>query len=172
MIKKVTLADIDKLIAISKETFTDTFAKYNSKEELDKYIEDNLNYSILSSELKNDDSSFYFIYLDQEIAGYLKLNVNQAQTEDVTNNAMEVQRIYIRVCYKRNGLGKDLINYAEQEALKLNKDFLWLGVWEHNQTALSFYNKFGFKTVSEHKFIIGNDIQKDLIMTKSINKEN
>ena len=44
-------------------------------------------------------------------------------------------------------------------------DCLWLGVWEHNPKAMTFYRKFGLEVVGTHAFMLGQDRQRDLIMS-------
>jgi ribosomal protein S18 acetylase RimI-like enzyme len=46
--------------------------------------------------------------------------------------------------------------------------YLWLGVWEHNQKAINFYERNGFVTFGSHNFMLGNDKQTDLLMRRSI----
>jgi len=53
-------------------------------------------------------------------------------------------------------------------ALEKNYHTIWLGVWEHNQRAIDFYKRWGFKKFDEHDFILGNDVQKDWLMKKLI----
>ena len=45
------------------------------------YLERAFHKQQLEKELANLDSAFYFIYYEEEIAGYLKVNVNEAQSE-------------------------------------------------------------------------------------------
>lgn len=80
-IKKVTLEDIDQLLKISRETFLETFASFNSKENMAKYINRQMSYEKISSELVNPDSKFYFALFRDTIIGYLKLNFGKSQTE-------------------------------------------------------------------------------------------
>jgi ribosomal protein S18 acetylase RimI-like enzyme len=47
-------------------------------------------------------------------------------------------------------------------------DCLWLGVWEHNPRAITFYRKFGLEVVGTHAFMLGLDRQRDLIMSVKI----
>jgi ribosomal protein S18 acetylase RimI-like enzyme len=47
-------------------------------------------------------------------------------------------------------------------------DYVWLGVWEHNPRAIAFYRKFGFEVVGEHAFMLGQELQRDLIMTARV----
>ncbi|NLA43929.1 GNAT family N-acetyltransferase, partial [Candidatus Saccharibacteria bacterium] len=38
------------------------------------------------------------------------------------------------------------------------------GVWEHNDKAIRFYEKLGFRPFGEHLFMLGSDPQTDLLM--------
>jgi len=45
---------------------------------------------------------------------------------------------------------------------------LWLGVWEHNHRARAFYRKWNFHDVGTHVFHLGEDLQTDILMQRSI----
>lgn len=167
-IKRVTKDDADALRNISIETFRDTFGSSNTEENLEELF--NTAYSVeqLKTELDNKNTEFDFIYVQDQLAGYLKININDAQSEKMNNNYLEVERIYIRKSFKRHGLGSQLMNYAIKKAQNNHKSALWLGVWEHNPAAIKFYEHYGFKTFSEHIFVVGEDKQRDILMNKSI----
>jgi ribosomal protein S18 acetylase RimI-like enzyme len=46
----------------------------------------------------------------------------------------------------------------------MGKDFVWLGVWEHNTAAIKFYQRHGFTKFGEHPYYVGNDKQMDWLM--------
>jgi ribosomal protein S18 acetylase RimI-like enzyme len=48
---------------------------------------------------------------------------------------------------------------------------LWLGVWDMNKPAISFYKKFGFSEVGSHpwKFQHGNIDYEDIDLIMSLN---
>ena len=45
---------------------------------------------------------------------------------------------------------------------------LWLGVWERNQRAVAFYEKYGFTRVGEHTFVLGSDAQTDWLFVRPL----
>ena len=47
-------------------------------------------------------------------------------------------------------------------------DVVWLGVWERNPRAISFYRKVGFAEVGEHVFQLGSDPQRDVVMALTL----
>lgn len=168
-IKKLDLTDINELQKVSVETFYDTFADQNTEKNMQDYLSNSYNFETLTEELKNKNSFFYFVLNDEDnIMGYLKLNINDAQSEDDFENALEIERIYIRKEFQKQGLGKVLYNVALTKATELEKQRIWLGVWEFNQNAKAFYQHLGFEFVGSHIFNMGADPQTDLIMVKSI----
>lgn len=167
-IKKCTLEDVYELQAISKETFTETFQEQNSPEHLNAYLERAYNLEQLKDELANPSSHFYFVLYDQQTAGYLKINTGGAQSEEMGDDSLEVERIYVKKAFQKHGLGKLLLNQAMEMALELNKEKIWLGVWEENDNAIAFYRKKGFVQTGSHSFFMGDDEQIDLIMTKTL----
>ena len=54
------------------------------------------------------------------------------------------------------GFGKQLCEFALQEARDLGCDWAWLGVWERNFKAQIFYDKYGFEKFAEHDFPVGD----------------
>ena len=78
-LKVVTLQDVKQLQKISMETFSDTFKDANDEANLKEYLKNAYNLELLKSELSDLDSNFYFVYYKKKLAGYLKLNVSNAQ---------------------------------------------------------------------------------------------
>ncbi|MED4205660.1 GNAT family N-acetyltransferase [Neobacillus mesonae] len=166
ILKKCSLEDLLKLQEISYETFTETFKDQNSPENLSAYLERAYNLKQLESELSNISSQFFFVYFNNEITGYLKVNTTDAQTEEMGDDSLEIERIYIRSKFQKHGLGKYLLNKAIEIAMECNKKKIWLGVWEKNENAMAFYKKMGFVQTGAHSFYMGDEEQTDFIMTK------
>jgi diamine N-acetyltransferase len=160
--------ELQILRAISKETFNDTFKDQNSPEQMEAYLEKAFNSEKLEKELLNPSSHFYFVYVNNEVAGYLKVNTNDAQTETMDDESLEIERIYIRKDFQRHGLGKYLLNKAMEVALEHHKQKVWLGVWEKNENAIEFYKKMGFVQTGAHSFYMGEEEQTDFIMIKTL----
>ncbi len=165
---KCTPEHLPELQAISRETFTETFKEQNSPEHLNAYLEKAYNQEQLALELENPESRFYFVHSDDEVAGYLKINVGEAQSEKMGADSLEVERIYVKKKFHKKGLGKLLLEKAFDVAAELEKKKVWLGVWEHNENAIAFYKQKGFVQTGAHPFYMGDDKQIDLIMTKTM----
>lgn len=165
-IKKCNIKDLPKLLEISYETFNETFKNQNSPENIKAYLERAFNLKQLEKELSNISSQFFFVYLNNEVAGYLKININDAQSEEMSDESLEIERIYIKRKFQKHGLGMYLLNKTIEIAMEFNKKKIWLGVWEKNENAIAFYEKMGFVQTGSHSFYMGNEEQVDFIMTK------
>jgi ribosomal protein S18 acetylase RimI-like enzyme len=166
-IRKCTLEDLEILQDVRVETFNETFKDQNSPENMKAYLDKAFNLNQLEQEISNSYSEFYFISYNGEIAGYLKVNTEEAQTELMGNDSLEIERIYIKSRYQKHGLGKLLLNKAMEVAAERHKRKVWLGVWERNENAIAFYKKMGFVQTGSHSFYMGDEEQRDYIMTKT-----
>ncbi|GAA0615848.1 spermidine/spermine N(1)-acetyltransferase [Virgibacillus siamensis] len=168
IINECIFEDVKTLQEISYNTFHETFSHMNSEKNMNAYLENAFNTKRLEEEISNPYSTFFLIYCNEVLAGYLKVNVNGAQTEDMEEEALEIERIYIKKEFQKNGLGKDLLNKALKVAKDQNKKKIWLGVWENNVVAIHFYHKMGFVKTGTHSFYMGDEQQTDFIMMKTI----
>jgi len=167
-IRKVNIDECDALLAFSKSTFYEFFAHLNTPENMEAYSSAAFNYDNMLAQLSNPDSLFYFAEIDGKVAGYLKLNFNDAQTEYKDKNALEIERIYVSGKFHGQRVGKQLINFAIALAQQKQFEYVWLGVWEHNDNALGFYRHHGFEQIGTHEFLLGDDRQMDLLMKKFV----
>jgi len=164
VIRKISIDHLPKLQKIGKTTFAETFTEHNTKEDLDKYLEESFSNEKLSSELNNPHSSFYFAEIEDNVVGYLKINFGASQTELKDNEALEIERIYVLQAFHGKKLGQALYEKAISIAKEMKVSYVWLGVWEQNHRALQFYKKNGFVPFDTHIFKLGNDEQTDIMM--------
>lgn len=165
---RVTQKDVELLQEIAKRTFFDTFSAVNTEENMKKYLEESFSREKLLAELADTNSEFYFARHTNQVIGYLKLNVGQAQTELKEEDALEIERIYVLKEYQGKNAGQMLYEKALQIARKINAAYMWLGVWENNHRARQFYMKNGFVVFDKHVFKLGNERQTDLLMKLSL----
>lgn len=163
-IRKVVTQDVEKLQHIGRLTFSETFGNVNSEENMNQYLEEGFSTEKLLSELSDENSAFYFAITDGEIIGYLKLNFGASQTELKDSKALEIERIYVVKEFHGHKVGQLLYDKAIEVAKEKGVYYVWLGVWEENPRAISFYKKNGFVEFDKHIFRLGDDEQTDIMM--------
>jgi len=167
-IKRVGVQDVDRLQAISRRTFSETFAADNTAADMEQYLNEGFGRDRLLAELRNEGSRSYFAELDGQVIGYLKVNTGGAQTEPIGDKALEIERIYVLKEFHGRHVGQLLYDQAIAVAKELNVDQVWLGVWEKNPRAIHFYRKNGFVEFGKHLFQLGTDEQTDILMRRSL----
>ena len=162
-------SDAALLAELGATTFAETFAADNTTQNLRSYIEDNFRDDIQARDLA--DSSVCIFIAEQQgcgAVGYAKLQRGDTPACVPGNAAIEIVRIYVRASAIGLGLGALLMNACLDRARELGADVVWLGVWERNTRAIDFYRRFGFAECGDHVFVLGEDPQRDLVMTRRV----
>lgn len=162
--RKCEKVDLPLLVRVSKKTFCDAFEKDNDPEDFNSYITKAFSLEQISSELENPNTGFYFVYAKETLVAYFKLNKGDAQSDVKLVESQELERIYVIKEFQSLGLGETILNKIKDLALKSNKCFVWLGVWEENVSAIRFYERHGFYKFGTHPYFIGKDKQTDWLM--------
>jgi ribosomal protein S18 acetylase RimI-like enzyme len=167
LLRYATDRDAALVADISRKTFMETFAPYNSKEDMDIFMNQQFTRGKLMLEVKAPENTFLLAFQDQQIAGYVKLREAVVPLLSPVRPSLEIARLYCVASHIGTGLGNLLMEKSIDLAKTKGKELVWLGVWEKNSRAIRFYEKWGFRKVSEHDFVLGKDIQRDWLMIKT-----
>ena len=170
IIRKCSKDDAKLLAEIGAKTFKETFADSNTEEDMNKCIAKDFNEAQILKELSSKASAFYIAQLQEnnsiKTVGYMKINFFGAQTEENYKDSLEIQRIYIDKDKKGMKSASKLMQKAITEAKNAKLNYIWLGVWEHNEKAIKFYTAKGFEKFGSHVFVLGDDKQTYFLMKK------
>jgi len=165
LIQKVLPSESRELLQIGSQTFYDAFGPpVNTEKNIQKYLKETFTLEQINKELSNPNSLFYFARIQDQIVGYLKLNFKNAQTESIEGDSMEIERIYVIKELQRKNIGQILLSTSIETAKKRKVNYVWLGVWEKNPSAIRFYERNGFKSFDKHQFMLGMEMQYDIMM--------
>src|SRR5690242_6561518 len=104
VIREATIEDARLIAEISHQTFYDTFATYNRKEDMDKFLTQQFTKGKLIMEVGAKENTFLLAYDHNEIAGYVKLREERVPLSLNNRNALEIARIYAM----NNQIGKGI----------------------------------------------------------------
>jgi diamine N-acetyltransferase len=167
-IENCTFDQIDTLVELSSRTFYHAFVDQNKEDDVLHYINETFKREKLLEELHNKACTFLIAYVDDSAVGYAKISRDKTQKEIEGKKAMEIERIYVLPTMIGKKVGKLLMEKCLEIAQSENAQVIWLGVWEHNPRAITFYEKWGFEVFSSHGFQLGSDLQTDLLMKKEL----
>jgi len=167
------VADDAKLIAqLSSVTFFDTFNGTCTDADMQGFIAEYFDEKKIFEELRNSNDFYFIAFINGIAAGYIRMKEEVSDVEIINRHkAIELKRIYVLKEYYSKKIGAALMNFALDFAAEKNYELIWLGVWEHNERAKSFYDKFGFLNSGvRHPFPIGNTPQTDVWLYRFIEK--
>jgi diamine N-acetyltransferase len=167
-IRHATIEDAQLVADISHQTFYDTFASANTKENMDKFLNEQFTKGKLMMEVGAAENIFLLAYWNKDLAGYVKLRDSRVPVSLGSKNAIEIARIYAMASMIGKGVGKELMQYCIDIARQKEKEYVWLGVWEKNQRAIEFYTKFGFEKFDNTDFLLGDELQRDWLMKRKV----
>lgn len=167
-IQEATKADATLIADLSRQTFYDSFAADNTKENMDKFLNEQFTRERLMAEVGAAGNIFLLAYDGDEVAGYARIRETPHPVVAENKPAIEIARIYAVQKSIGKGVGRALMQQCIEIARQKKAPVIWLGVWEKNYKAIAFYTKWGFERFSEHVFMLGNDAQTDWLMKKEL----
>lgn len=167
-IRRVTIDDCEELMEISKRTFFDTFAIYNTEEDMTSYLAENYNFEKMKEEINHSSNTFFFAVENEKAIGFVKFRTNKTPIELAKKNAIEIERIYVLESHHGKKVGALIMSHCLDYAKSKNFDWVWLAVWEHNHKAQLFYDKWGFEKFGSQIFVLGTDEQNDFLLKRKV----
>jgi ribosomal protein S18 acetylase RimI-like enzyme len=170
-IAKANLATATKLAALGRQTFIETFAASNTPADMATFLVQVYGSDIQLEELQQARYTFLLAEMQGQLVGYAKLwrdsDLGLAAGE-APSGRLEIKQLYVAEAWIGTGLGAALMRRVLELAQAENCTAVVLGVWEHNERARAFYQRFGFREIGEVSFVLGKDVQRDLVLRKGL----
>ena len=115
----------------------------------------------LRDELTNENAHFLTALTFGRVSGYIGI-IEICGEADITNVAVHPD-------LRRFGIGKKLLDTAENEAVQRNCESITLEVRESNMAAISLYSSSGYEAVGIRKNFYEKPTENAVLMTKRIN---
>lgn len=163
-----TAADNILLADFGRRAFSDTFSHDNTPADMAAYLASAFSPEKQASELADTASIFLIAEIAEQMVGFARLLTGTAPAFIEAEKPVELVRIYADKKWVGRGIGSALLQRCLVEGARRNCDVIWLGVWERNEHALAFYLRWGFMVVGSQDFLLGSDLQTDLVLTRSL----
>ena len=168
-IRPIAVEELETLRRLAIEIYETTFASFNSPENMQRYLSEAFDRQQMAKEWQETGACYWGAYEANQLVGYSRLRENNEADEWLGTSHVEVQRLYVHMAHQGKGVADQLMQHALLEANRLEKEWIWLGVWEKNTRAQRFYQRWGFEKFSEHVFWMGDDPQTDWLLKKKMN---
>ena len=191
IIRRATSADAAALAALARETFVDAFGADNRPEDMEAYTRAEFGEAQQRREIEDPDIVTLLGEIDEALIAYAQIRRSAGVPPATVGRLarshwppgetpggcgrdgrhsigeVELARFYVHRSHHGRGLAQQLMDAVIEYARALGAGGLWLGVWERNARAIAFYRKCGFVEVGAQPFLLGNDLQRDLVMQRT-----
>ncbi len=164
-LRRAVAGDAPSLSVLAERTFRDTFAARNSPENMDLHCSRMFGSDIQQREIEDRGLVTTIAEAEHRMIGFSQVRPANAHASVAASRPAELTRLYVVSEWHGRGVARLLMQDALDTAAREGCDVLWLGVWEHNPKAMAFYRKFGLEIVGTHAFMLGQDRQRDLVMS-------
>ena len=119
--------------------------KHFWKDEGNWYIQSQFSKSNLEKELSEDNTSYYFVLFNAEIVGIFRILWDKKLLRLENKKSLKLHRIYLHKNTQGKGIGKQLLAWLEEEAVKKQYELIWLDTMDEQLQAFEFYKKLGYQ---------------------------
>ena|ERR1700750_66869 len=158
-IRRANPDDAQHIALLGRITFTETFSEYfRDQKDLFEYYERTFDVSKIRASLQKENNLYWIAFWNELPVGYAKLKIHSNTESIETENASQLQKIYVLREFLDQKIGKQLMDELMNSFMTSDKTHLWLSVLKSNERAVQFYDRNGFKHAGEHEFRIGKEV--------------
>jgi len=140
------------LSTLGAETFYKAHKDSAPAHEITAYIKKAYNLDVIEKKLINPGNIYRIIKHQGMIAGFSKMEFTVEHPVVKLDRVSKMDQIYLLDSFHGLKLGAKLLSYNIDLSKSYGENGMWLVVWVKNKTAISFYEKSGFRIVAEDQF--------------------
>jgi ribosomal protein S18 acetylase RimI-like enzyme len=168
-IRRADSADVDSLVRLGAATFTETFGHLYPPEDLQAFLLNSHSRQTWQTTLADSQTCIWVAEDEAEgMIGYIAVGRCKLPVQEMESTAGEVQQLYVLAKFHDLKLGTRLmqkgLNWLQSQA----RTPLYIGVWSENSGAQRFYSRYGFTKIGEYGFRVGNTIDREFILKRTL----
>ncbi len=155
--------DIRALANLAHRIWNEHYVDIIGQEQVDYMLENFQSQQAIRAAIEREGHLYYLVSEEGEDVGYW------AVEPEPDKGRMKLSKIYVRRDMRRQGLGRQMVEAAEELCRERGMDTLWLTVNKNNTDSIRAYRALGFERVGERVKDIGEGfVMDDYIMEKEV----
>ena len=168
IIRPAKHSDIENLAALGAATFTNTFGHLYKPEDLAYFLAHSQSTELYEQALASEDQPIWVAEQDERLMAYIKLGPNSLPCDPPIFNAVEIVKLYARTECQSMGIGSQLVLAAENWSRARDYKIMVLSVYSENFDGHRFYRRQGFEKIGEYNFPVGQQLDREWILSKKL----
>ena len=150
------LADAQRLSDLASKTFIQSYQRVLPREQLRGYVKEAFAAERIVQELRSPESLYLLAWDGTLACAYANLNPSDVPASLSLTRPIELKLLYVIPEYCGQGLGARLMEGLLDWASQMDYPTLWLRVWEKNEPAIRFYERWEFRHVGQEPYHVGH----------------
>ncbi len=167
-IRRGVASDAPALAAFAARTFAETFAADNRPEDMQAHLASSYGVPQQTKELTDSNVATLLVHRHGTLVAYAQVRRKPPPPCVTLEQPIELHRFYVDRPAHGSGVAQLLMSAVHDAAHNFGGEHLWLGVWERNLRAMTFYKKMGFVDVGSQDFYVGADRQTDRVLAAAV----
>lgn len=168
-IRRCTSADAAALALVGQATFLETYASVLAGAAIIAHCSKAHSVQLYTDWLADPAFQHWLVEVPGGApVGFMVIAPPDLPLPGVSNEDLEIKRIYLLSKFQGGGVGRRLIDEAVGYAAERTATRLLLGVYKYNLAAIGFYERSGFTQVGTRTFHVGGNDYDDFIMGRQL----
>lgn len=156
--------DAPALSHCGRKTFVDTFGHLYKPSDLSAYLNKVYTPAAVLSDMAAAGTEYRIAEHEGRIIGFCKIGAVTVPLDQVPPHSIELRQLYVDHGWHGSGVAATLMAWALDRAFARECETVYLSVYAENFRAQRFYERHGFKTIGEYKFMVGQQADDEFIM--------
>ena len=147
----VLSSDSEFLFKLMKEIYPAAYSHFWT-DKGDWYVNTQYSEENILKEISEENSDNHFVLFKDEIIGNFRIIWDEKLKGLTQKKQVKLHRIYLYQKTQGNGIGKKLLAWLDEKAIKKDYKIIWLDAMNEQQQSFQFYEKLGY-TYHSHVFL-------------------
>ena len=150
-LKHIKNTDYKLLFSLMKEIYPPAY-KHFWEDNGDWYVKTQYSKENVLKELSEENTAYFLVFFNNEAVGNFRIIWDEKLEGLTQEKQVKLHRIYLHQKTQGKGIGKTLLSWLEEKAIKKGYKIIWLDAMDEQPQAFRFYKKLGFQYHS-HEFL-------------------
>ncbi|CAM1357791.1 GNAT family N-acetyltransferase [Tenacibaculum xiamenense] len=143
-LEEISNDNFDALYSLMEEVYPAAYSHF-WKDNGRWYINSQYSKENILNELSEKNADYYYVLFNGEKVGNFRILWNKELEGLNEKNIVKLHRIYLHKKVQGKGVGKAILQWLEDEAVKKQYDYIWLDAMDEQPQAFNFYKRMGYQ---------------------------